>query len=408
MEPDPRPLAEAPTAITEPQVTSVVETAAPLDGSIDSYVTDGNGLIEPVENVLSGQDSRDRPFKVVLEEEATVLLGHASEVYICSWNPIFPTHIATGSNDGGGRVWRLPRSSKSDKILSHYMGFNSNDPDRDIVAIDWHPKGTVLATGSYDGYVRQFTHSGWLRFQGDGHSSPCCRGGMDMTARIWCSAKGIQLQQLTWHTDAVVDVAWKCENIFATCSNDGLIFIGQFEEPDPLYTFSEHKMSVNAIRWDPTGTLLASCSDDMSIKARGDIFKQTSLMTLVGHDATISAIAWSPDPIGPNASHLLATASDDKTVRLWDVLAGTTLFTLSQHTERISSITFSPDSKYLASSAFDSAIHIFSTENGKLVKSFLRQGHIFDIKWSPCGESLAACFADSSVPEPVAVFDLSK
>lgn len=228
-------------------------------------------------------------------------------------------------------------------------------------------------------------------------------GGMDMTARIWCSAKGIQLQQLNWHTDAVVDVAWKCESIFATCSNDGLIFIGQFEEPDPLYTFSEHSMSVNAIRWDPTGTLLASCSDDMSIKI-WTADKPTSLMTLVGHTATISALAWSPDPIGPNASHQLATASDDKTVRLWDTSTGATLFVLAQHTERISSITFSPDSKYLASSAFDSAVHIFSTESGKLVKSFFRQGHIFDIKWSPCGESLAACFADSSV----AVFDLSK
>lgn len=145
-EPNPIPSPEAPIAIAESQVTGVVEIATPVAEN-------------QAESLLSGQDSRDRPFKVVLEEEATVLLGHASEVYICSWNPIFPTHIATGSNDGGGRVWRLPRSSKSDKILSHYMGFSSNDSDRDIVAIDWHVTGCD-----------------WLNFSRKGRSWP--RGRM--------------------------------------------------------------------------------------------------------------------------------------------------------------------------------------------------------------------------------------
>lgn len=29
---------------------------------------------------------------------------------------------------------------------------------------------------------------------------------------------------------------------------------------------------VNAIKWDPTGNLLASCSDDMTLKVSGDVF----------------------------------------------------------------------------------------------------------------------------------------
>ncbi|KAJ9048219.1 hypothetical protein DSO57_1037193 [Entomophthora muscae] len=391
---------EVSTTIPEPETPTTVEIEATIeDEQIKSHLT---------------QDARDRSYKVVIEEDATILLGHESEVN---------QHSAFANDPLGLPVYLescflfsyCNGSSKPEKISSHYMCNNSTGQNRDIAAMDWHPKGVVLATGSYDGYVRQFTSSGWLRFQGDEHSTPVLSvkysprgslllsGGMDMTARIWCTTTGRQLHQLTWHTDAVVDVDWESEDIFATCSNDGLICVGLLSQADPFRVFSEHSGPVNSIRWSPKGNLLASCSDDKTIKL-WSTDKVTSLKTLKGHEATISTIRWSPGATGPNSTHILATASDDKTVCLWDVSTGTLLYRLAQHTLRVSSITFSPDSKYLASSAFDSAIHVFSTESGEVVKSFFRQGEIFAVEWSPCGQSLAACFADSSV----AVFDLSK
>lgn len=36
----------------------------------------------------------------------------------------------------------------------------------------------------------------------------------------------------------------------------------------PIKSFQGHTNEVNAIKWDPTGTLLASCSDDMTLKVR--------------------------------------------------------------------------------------------------------------------------------------------
>ncbi|MEX5713872.1 hypothetical protein AB1484_38315, partial [Parafrankia sp. FMc6] len=39
---------------------------------------------------------------------------------------------------------------------------------------------------------------------------------------------------------------------------------------------------------------------------------------------------------------MLASASNDKTVRLWDMATGTTTHTLTDHTGPVFSVTFSP------------------------------------------------------------------
>jgi len=42
-------------------------------------------------------------------------------------------------------------------------------------------------------------------------------------------------------------------------------------ETRPVKTFHGHQNEVNAIKWDPQGRLLASCSDDMTLKVKKKI-----------------------------------------------------------------------------------------------------------------------------------------
>ncbi len=63
-----------------------------------------------------------------------------------------------------------------------------------------------------------------------------------------------------------LDVDWRNNTSFATCSTDKMIYVCELHKNRPLRTFQGHTDEVNAIKWDPSGTLLASCSDDYSAK----------------------------------------------------------------------------------------------------------------------------------------------
>ncbi len=67
--------------------------------------------------------------------------------------------------------------------------------------------------------------------------------------------------------------------------------------------------------------------------------------TLRGHTERIAQIAWSPD------GHLLASASHDRTIRLWDTQTAHRLHTLSGRSASIYSVAWSPDGRLLASAS---------------------------------------------------------
>lgn len=154
----------------------------------------------------------------------------------------------------------------------------------------------------------------------------------------------------------------------------------------PLFFFSFFlcilQNEVNAIKWDPQGNLLASCSDDMSLKI-WSMKQDTWVHDLQAHSKEIYTIKWSPTGPGthnPNMNLTLASASFDSTVRLWDVERGVCIHTLTKHTEPVYSVAFSPDGKFLASGSFDKCVHIWSTQVSIVVYNFFNSYKIMMVE----------------------------
>ena len=237
--------------------------------------------------------------------QITTLAGHTGEVFISAWNPSVPNMLASGGGDATVRIWEVPdkagESPEAPTICKHLPATQS----KDISTLDWNPDGTLLASGSYDGIVRLWTPQGDLHLVMSMHQGPVISvrwnrkgnmlltGSADGTIIVWDLNSGKPRHTFPIHSDSVLDVEWLstadgslkpksssdapppmphglspsvADTYFASCSADNSITLCKLGEPKPVKSFKGHTDEVNAIRFDPSQTLLASVSDDTTAK----------------------------------------------------------------------------------------------------------------------------------------------
>ena len=91
-----------------------------------------------------------------------------------------------------------------------------------------------------------------------------------------------------------------------------------------------------------------------------------------GHSKKINAIEISPE------NQIMATASDDKSIRLWNLSNGKRIKTLKKHQNRILCLNFSNNGKLLLSGDANGEIILWNAETGERLKSYKESN--YDVK----------------------------
>ena len=325
--------------------------------------------------------------------------------------------MASCSNDLTIRIWNT-QSFQTEKTLQGH--------DHDITSIEFLPNGEFLVSASRDNTVKMWEVStGFCAKTFKGHDNAVrtvsvnskgtlmASGGMDQNVILWTTKKEEKdglLAILNEHEHAVDCVRFApiaaCRTIQSAASSQ----VAVEEEDDTLSLTSkaseqpqegknsqvrvddanseagsvieeEKKVSrLEAMREKVAATrkraamirskqneeeeekkseepqaevrdYLASASRDKTIKI-WDLKSQTCIATYYGHDNWVTELLFHFN------GKFLLSSSDDKTIRIWDLLSGRSIRTLRVHDHFISTIALSQ--KALASGSVDKSIKLFA------------------------------------------------
>jgi WD40 repeat protein/class 3 adenylate cyclase len=197
---------------------------------------------------------------------------------------------------------------------------------------------------------------------------------------------------LRGHSDAIGRIAWSPDGrMLASPSNDKTIRLWDLGTGKCLSTLEAHTGSVYSVAFDPTGLTLASSSEDSTVKL-WDTTSGKLLRTIEGHKGSV----WD---VGFDASgSTLASASDDNTIKIWDTRSGRLRHTLKGHRDKVYSLVFDPAGRILVSGSQDGTVMLWDAKSGRSLRTLKgHDAHVYCVAIDPSGSTLASGGHDTTI-----------
>ena len=238
--------------------------------------------------------------------------------------------LVSGSVDGTVRLWGSGDAKPSTEALKGHKG--------SVVSVAFSPRGDAVVSGGVDGTLRVWSAIG---------NNNCCNilpHASDCASRGPVSSVGFTPDgtSIFSSVDRCVHIS-DAQGVQTKCNGKG-----------------GHAMQVTSVACSPRGDLLASASEDTTLrvwKSGHNTGLEMTDIVLRGHAKAVRNVVFSRD------GKLIASGSDDSTVIVWSAYGGSARFVLEGHSDSVQSVTFSFDGRWLLSGSSDKTVHIWDIEN---------------------------------------------
>uniref|UniRef100_A0A915BX92 NLE domain-containing protein n=1 Tax=Parascaris univalens TaxID=6257 RepID=A0A915BX92_PARUN len=360
------------------------------------------------------------------------LPGHGEPVISIQFSPD-GKGLASGSGDCTVRFWDVDTELPLRTCKAHTSW---------VLCIAWSPDARKLASACKNGEIclwnahtgaqigRKLTgHKQWINqlawqpFHQDPISRFLASAGKDGMIRIWDTVSYTVVRTLSSHTASVTSIRWGGEGLIYSGSQDRTVKVWRAEDGVLCRTLTGHAHWVNTLAlnveyalrtscFDPgnqciapdqieecrktaqlryekakgaSGEILVSGSDDFTLYLWRPTTEKKPVARMTGHQQLINQVVFSPD------ARYIASASFDKSIKLWCGRTGAFIDTLRGHVQAVYQIAWSADSRLLVSGSADSTLKVWDMRKRGISEDLPGHGdEVYAVDWSPDGERVAS------------------